>query len=102
MLISSVHNSDSDIHTHIYSLTLCDPMDCSPPVSSILGIFQAGYWGELPFPTSGDLLYPGIELAPPALAGGFFTTESPGKLYFRFFSVIGYYKILSIVPCAMH
>ena len=76
-------------------------MDCSPPVSSILGIFQAGYWGELPFPTSGDLLYPGIELAPPALAGGFFTTESPGKLYFRFFSVIGYYKILSIVPCAM-
>ena len=28
----------------------------------------------------GDLPDPGIEL-PPALVGGFFTTESPGKLY---------------------
>ena len=35
------------------------------------------YWSELPFPVPGDLPDPGIEptsLAPPALAGGFFTT----------------------------
>ena len=36
-------------------------------------------WNELPFPTLGDLPDPGIELASPALAGGFFTTEPPGK-----------------------
>ena len=24
--------------------TLCDPMDCSPPVSSVNGIFQQKYW----------------------------------------------------------
>ena len=31
--------------------TLSDPMDCSPPGSSILGIFQAGVleWGAIAF-----------------------------------------------------
>ena len=40
------------------------------------------YWSGLPFPTLGDLPNPGTEtarLASPALAGGFFTTEAPGK-----------------------
>ena len=40
------------------------------------------YWSRLPFPTPGDLPNPGIEptsLVSPALAGGFFTTESPGS-----------------------
>jgi len=38
------------------------------------------YWS--PFPSLGDLLDPGIEPASPVspeLAGGFFTTVSPGK-----------------------
>ena len=38
------------------------------------------YCSELPFPPPGDLPDPGIEPASPALAGGFFTTEPPGKL----------------------
>jgi len=33
----------------------------------------------LPLPTQGDLPNPGIKLSSPALAGGFFTTEPPGK-----------------------
>ena len=40
------------------------------------------YWSRLPFPTPGDLPDPGIKpasLVPPALAGGFFTAEPPGK-----------------------
>ena len=37
------------------------------------------YWGELPSPTTGHLLDPGIILTSPALVGGFFTTEPPGK-----------------------
>ena len=40
---------------------------------------RQGYWRGLPFPTPGDLPDPGIESASPALAGGFFTTEPPGK-----------------------
>ena len=35
------------------------------------------YLNRLPFPTPGDLLDPGIELASPAWAGTFFTTVSP-------------------------
>ena len=41
--------------------TLCDPMDCSLPGSSVHGIFQAIYWSGLPFPSPGDLPNPGIE-----------------------------------------
>ena len=36
-------------------------------------------WSVLPFSTPGDLPDPGIEPTSPALAGGFFTTEPPGK-----------------------
>ena len=57
--------------------TLCDPMDCSLPGSSVCGVFQARYWSGLPFPTPGCLPDPGIELtslAYAALIGGFFTT----------------------------
>ena len=55
------------------------PMDYSLSGSSVHGIFQARDWSGLPFPSLGDLLDPGIELASPALVGRFFTTEPPGK-----------------------
>ena len=60
-------------------LTLCDPMDCSPPGSSVHGISQARILEWLPFPPPGDLPDPGIKPASPALAGGFFAIEPPGK-----------------------
>jgi len=47
-----------------------------------VGFPRQEYWSGLPFPPPGDLPYPGIESkspASPALAGGFFTTEPPGK-----------------------
>ena len=47
-----------------------------------MGFLRQEYWSGLPFPCPGDLPHPGIELAfpvVPALAGGFFTTEPPGK-----------------------
>ena len=37
------------------------------------------YWSGLPLPSPRDLLDPGIEPTSPASAGGFFTTEPPGK-----------------------
>ena len=40
---------------------------------------QQEYWSGLPFPPPGDLPDPGIKPASPALAGGFFTPERPGK-----------------------
>ena len=66
--------------------TLCDPMHCSPPDSSVHGLSRQEYWSGLPFPAPGDLPDPGTEtlsLESPALAGGFLTTTLPGKpIYF--------------------
>ena len=61
------------------SPTLCDPMDCGPPVSSINGILQARILEWVALLSSRDLPYPGIEptsLMSSALAGGFFTTRA--------------------------
>ena len=58
-------------------LTLCDPMDCSPP-DSVHGILQARILFGCHFLLQGSP-NPGIELASLALADGFFSTEPPGK-----------------------
>ena len=42
------------------SVCLWDPMDCSPPGSSVHGIPRQEYWSELTFPAPGDLPAPGI------------------------------------------
>ena len=44
-----------------------------------MGFPRQEYWSGLPFPSPGGLPDLGIELASPALAGGFFTTEPPEK-----------------------
>ena len=47
-----------------------------------MGFPKQEYWSVLPFPSPGDLPDPGIKPespVSPALAGGFFTTEPPGK-----------------------
>jgi len=62
--------------------TLCDPVDCSPPGSSVHGIFQARKLEWVAISYSRDLPDSGMEAASllsPALAGGFLTTEAPGS-----------------------
>ena len=46
---------------------VCDPMDCSPPGSSVPGIFQSRMLDALPFPSPRDLPDSGIEHPSPAL-----------------------------------
>ena len=73
------------VHTKLPQLCpiLCDPMDCSPPGSSVHGIFQArilGVGGHAVL--QGDLPDPGIELESlrsPALAGSSLPLVPPGK-----------------------
>ena len=63
-------------------LTLCNPMDCRPPGSSVHRIFQVRILEWVAISFSSDLPDPGIEpmsLASPTLAGRFFTTVPPGK-----------------------
>ena len=58
--------------------TLCDPVDCSPPGSSVHGD-SPGNNTRVGCPPPGDLPNPGIKpltLISPALAGRFFTTSA--------------------------
>ena len=48
---------------------ICDPVDCSPPGSSLHGNLQAKLLSGLPFPPPGDLPDPGIEPASPTSVG---------------------------------
>ena len=60
-----------------FCLTLCNSMNLS------MGFSRQEYWSGLSFSTPGDIPDPGIEpgsVGSPILAGGFFTTEPPGKL----------------------
>ena len=67
-------------------LTLCDPVDCSPPGSFVHVISQSGNWTGFQFPSPGNLPDPRIKSAFPALAASFFTAVPPGKpLLMRWF-----------------
>ena len=57
------------------------PWTAACQASLSLGYSRQEYCSGLPFPLSGELPDPGIEpkSSVPALAGGFFTTEPPGK-----------------------
>ena len=57
-------------------LTLCDSMESQAPPS--MG-FSRQYWSWLPFPSPGDLPYPGIESGSPALQADSLPTELQGK-----------------------
>ena len=61
-------------------LTLCDPIDCSLPGSSVHGISRQEYQGNgLLFPSPGDFLNTGIEPGSPALQADSLPSETPGK-----------------------
>ena len=75
----------------------CHPTDHRPPHGAhqaplSMGFCRQGYWSGLAFPSPGELPDPGIEPESPALAGGFFTTEQPGKPVFenRIFIILCY------------
>ena len=54
-------------------LTLCDPMDCSPPGSSVMGILQARILEWVAMPSSRRSSQLGHQTQVSHIAGGFFT-----------------------------
>ena len=65
--------------SHFSRVRFCDPVDCSPPGSSVHGILQAGVLEWVSMTPPGDLTDLGMEpvsLKSPALAGQFFTTSA--------------------------
>ena len=63
------------------------------------------YWNGLPFPSPEDLPNPGIKSASPArvscIAGGFFTTEPPGKTPSGVWLTPLYSQILNPFKCTL-
>ena len=59
--------------------TLCDPMDHSPPGSSVRGIFQARILEWVAIPFSRGSFQPRDQICVSYIAGQFFTVEPPGK-----------------------
>ena len=66
-------------------LTLCDPVDCSPPGSSVHGILQAGIleWVAVPSPRGSSLPRDQTHVScVSCTAGGFFATwEAPWYIH---------------------
>ena len=58
---------------------LVTPWAIPHQASLSMGFPRQEYWSGLQCPPLEDLPDPGTELASPALAGGFFATEPPGK-----------------------
>ena len=56
-------------------LILCNPVDCSPPVSSCPWNFPARTLEWVAISVSKGSSHPGLKSTSPALAGGFFTTS---------------------------
>ena len=62
--------------------TVCDPVDCSPPGSFLHGVLQARILEWVAVTSSRASFRSRDRIAifwSPALAGGFFTTSTPGK-----------------------
>ena len=95
LLLLSHHlfiNSFIPFYTHIPTfqlyLTLWNPMDCSPPGSSVHGIFQATILKWVAMPSSRGSSWPRdwIQVSyVSSLAGGFFTTSATWKVLLHIF-----------------
>ena len=75
--------------------SLWNPMDCSLPGSFVHGILQARIWSGLPFPHQGIFPTLGLNvlLKSPALAGGFFTTNTPFFLEWSKIPCVNFFKV---------
>ena len=111
LLVSGVQLSDSGIHIRMHAkwlqlyLTLCNPMDCSPPGSFVHGIFPARLlqWVAIPSSRESSWLEKNLCLLQ-LLHYCWVTGEAHRYIYpffFRFFSHIGHYRILSTIPWAL-
>ena len=68
-------------------LTLCDPVDCSTPSSSVHGILKARIVEWIAISSSRESSWPRVWTHVSHLAGRFFTTESAGKLKAALWSI---------------
>ena len=81
-LVPTVHRSSALCCRVLFAHscpTLCNPMDYNPPGSSVYGIFQTRVLECVAMPFSRGSSQPRDQTRVSYSAGGFFTTEPPGK-----------------------
>ena len=59
--------------------TLVTPWTVARQAPGSMGFYRQEYWSGLPFPSPGDLPYPGMELGSSALQADSLLFEPPGK-----------------------
>ena len=79
-------------------LTHCDPMDCSPPGSSVHGILQARILEWVAIPFSRGSSNAGIEHRSPALQMDSLLSEPPGKADFIYSRGYMSFPISQFIP----
>ena len=73
--------------------TLCNPIDSSPPGSSVHEIFQARILEWVPCPLPGDLPHPGIEpLSPASQADSLLLSHQWTPKFIKQYKIISTYK----------
>ena len=86
-------------------LTLCDPMDCNPPGSSIHGILQARTLEWVAMPSSRGSSRPGDRTQVSWIAGRFFTSwatrKAQGEIWYWLNKVLGWPKSLFWFFCTI-
>ena len=80
MLISAVQQWFSYMLVAQLCLTLCDPMDCSPPGFSVLGILQAKIQEWVAMPSSRESSWPRNQTQISCIASGLFTIWATGQV----------------------
>ena len=75
--------------------TLCNPMNCSSPGSSVHGFSRQEHWSGLPCPHPGESFRSRDRTHTSCTAGGFFTTEPLGKPYYLLCYAMLCYAMLS-------
>ena len=66
-------------HVSSHVLLFVAPWTAASQASLSMGFPRQEHWSGLLFPPAGDLPDPGIKCTSPALAGGFSSSEPPGK-----------------------
>ena len=88
MIVSDEQRRESARHVEMLvpqsCPTLCNPIDCSPPGSSVhWGFSRQEYWIGLPFPSPGYLPDSRIKPRSPTLQADSLPSELPGHTYYK-------------------
>ena len=79
--VTELNKTESESEVAQLCPTVCDPMDCSLPGSSVQGILQARILERVAMPSSRGSSQPRDQSQVSYIEGGFFTTQATREAY---------------------